>query len=413
MLRAIRLAWISSVRQPARTGLGILGVAAVGALLFDMLLLSRGLVVSFRDLLDRAGFDVRILATDSAPLAGPTIVDPDRLAVALGVLPEVEAVVPVSFLDVELVVPDSRATSESVVSGGREAVRQAQFIGADPRAATLWTLLEGQDLADAGDTARPVIINRTLAEADHLAPGSTIALRGACGGDVAVLPPVRFTVAGIGEFPFAADRAETLAGRQSELDVLCADRKPGADMVLVRSRAHDGGEDAAAAIRTVRPDLYVMTNGELVEQFSRVQFSYFRQISFVLATVTLFFGFLLIAVLLTASVNQRLAEIAALRALGLSRGRVVAGVLAESAIMVGLGAVLAVPAGFALSIWLDEILRRLPGIPTDVHFFVFEPRVLAWYSALLVASAVGAALYPIRIVARLPIAATLRREVVG
>jgi hypothetical protein len=59
MLKALHFAWRNSVRQPARTCLGVLGVAAVGALLFDMLLLSHGLVLSFRDLLDRAGFDVR------------------------------------------------------------------------------------------------------------------------------------------------------------------------------------------------------------------------------------------------------------------------------------------------------------------------------------------------------------------
>ena len=50
----------------------------------------------------------------------------------------------------------------------------------------------------------------------------------------------------------------------------------------------------------------MVTNEDLVERFSRVEFSYFRQISAVLATVTLFFGFLLIGVLLTVSVNQRL-----------------------------------------------------------------------------------------------------------
>ena len=54
MLRALHFAWRNSVRQPGRTVLGVLGVAAVGALLFDMLLLSHGLVLSFRDLLDRA-----------------------------------------------------------------------------------------------------------------------------------------------------------------------------------------------------------------------------------------------------------------------------------------------------------------------------------------------------------------------
>ena len=59
-MNALGFAWRSLVRQPARAALGILGVAAVGALLFDMLLLSQGLVVSMRDLLDRSGFDIRV-----------------------------------------------------------------------------------------------------------------------------------------------------------------------------------------------------------------------------------------------------------------------------------------------------------------------------------------------------------------
>ena len=52
----------------------MLGIAAVGALLFDMLLLSRGLLVSFRELLDAAGFDVRVTAgelPDTVPDAWP------------------------------------------------------------------------------------------------------------------------------------------------------------------------------------------------------------------------------------------------------------------------------------------------------------------------------------------------------
>ena len=156
-----------------------------------------------------------------------------------------------------------------------------------------------------------------------------------------------------------------------------------------------------------------MTNDELIERFSRVEFSYFRQISAVLSTVTLFFGFLLIAVLLTVSVNQRLGEIAALRAVGLSRARVVAGVLWESVLLVGMGGILALPLGGAMSIWLDNILRSMPGVPAQLHFFVFEPRALGLYVSLLAVASIGAAAYPMRIVAVLPIAATLRREVVS
>jgi ABC-type lipoprotein release transport system permease subunit len=417
MLNALRFAWISSIRQPAKTGLGVLGIAAIGALLFDMLLLSRGLVISFHDLLDDTGFDVRILATDAPPPTGPSIPDPERLTATVARLPEVDAVVPVSFREGEVVAEGARdrraASAARETAGEARDGRGVQLLGVDPEAPPLWTLLEGRHLPAGDPAGRWLIVNRAFAWRHRLSPGSHLVLHGTCGEEVVALRPGAFTVAGIGEFPFDEAGEQTAASPRQALDVLCAAAEPRVDMMLVRSRARDGGDAAAAAIRTSTPGLYVVTNAELVEQFSRVEFSYFRQISVVLATVTLVFGFLLITVLLTASVNQRLAEIAALRALGLSRTRVTAGVLAESALMIGSGAVLAVPVGFGLAAWLDDLLKRLPGIPVGVHFFVYERRVLMWYTVLLVASAIAAALYPMRIVSRLPIAATLRREVIG
>jgi putative ABC transport system permease protein len=154
-------------------------------------------------------------------------------------------------------------------------------------------------------------------------------------------------------------------------------------------------------------------NEDLLGVLQENGFSYFRQISTVLTTVTLAFALLLITVLLTVSVNQRLGEIAALRALGFSRRRVVADVLSESALIVGAGGALSLPLGLLLAQGLDRILTSMPGLPADLHFFVFEPRALLTHVALLVVTAVAAALYPMRIVARLPIAATLRDEVIG
>jgi ABC-type lipoprotein release transport system permease subunit len=118
-------------------------------------------------------------------------------------------------------------------------------------------------------------------------------------------------------------------------------------------------------------------------------------------------------VLLTVSVNQRLGEIAGLRALGFSQRRVVADVLCESALIIGIGGALALPMGLALAQGLDRILKAMPGVPADLHFFVFQLRAVAVHGAMLVATAILAALYPMWIVARLPIAATLRREVVS
>ena len=73
-----------------------------------------------------------------------------------------------------------------------------------------------------------------------------------------------------------------------------------------------------------RPDLRAATNAQMLGRIEQGGFTYFRQISTVLTTVTVAFALLLICVLLTVSVNQRLGEIAALRALGFSRRRVVA-----------------------------------------------------------------------------------------
>lgn len=411
---ALRFAWLSTVRQPARTCLGILGVAAVGALLFDMLLLSRGLVLSFRELLDRSGFDVRVLATDAPPFTGPRIASAATLASQIDGLPEIEAVLQLRVRSAEAALPLEAPAPRHDGADAAAAARTVEFIGADPRVRSMWTVLEGQDLPEEPADVPVLVVNQNLARRLGIAPGADLLLRGGCREMADAMPAVRFRVIGIADFPFDSVTSGTVAGTLADANRLCGETADGsAEMLLVRSSPASGALAAAAAIRAAHPDLYVATNEDLIERFSRVQFSYFRQISTVLATVTLFFGFLLIAVLLTVSVNQRLGEIAALRAIGLSRWRVTAGVLWESALLVGSGGLLALPLGLALSRWLDGILRALPGVPADLHFFVFEPRALIAYAVLLTAASIGAAIYPMRIVALLPIAATLRREVVS
>jgi putative ABC transport system permease protein len=400
MPRAVHFACLSIVRQPARSALGILGIAAIGALLFDMLLLSRGLVLSFGELLDQTGFDVRVLASDAPPGTGPQLTGASALAERISAIAEVERAV-------------RMRVDDAAAQAGGDRARRITFVGTDPDVRSVWTLTAGSDLSSVPAGTAGLVVNRYLAARMHVTVGSVIAVSGECDASAAI-PAREFTVVGIADFPFDSATESTVAGTMDDAQLLCggedADR---AEMLLVRSRPQAGADRAAAAIRRAHPGLHVVTNEQLVERFSRVEFSYFRQMSTVLSTVTLFFGFLLIAVLLTVSVNQRLGEIAALRAVGLSRTRVTAGVLWESILLVGAGGALALPLGLALSTWLDRILRALPGIPAAMQFFVFEPRALAAYVLLLAAASLGAAVYPMRIVATLPIAATLRREVVS
>ena len=255
-----------------------------------------------------------------------------------------------------------------------------------------------------------MLVNRNMARRLALTPGALIGLRGTCEADSAP-PRVEVEVAGIADFYFDDASQLTAAMRLEDFRRTCGiEGDDTADLILVAADPDLGPTAAVEAIERARSDLHAFSNEQLIARFQQVEFSYFRQISAVLATITLFFGFLLITVLLTVSVNQRLGEIAALRALGLTRRRVVTDVVLESALLVGLGGALALPLGLGLAIWLDTILRAMPGIPANLHFFVFEPRALVLHAGLLAATALAAALYPARLVARLPISATLRNE---
>ena len=147
-MRSIAFAARSLVRQPGRTVLGILGIAAVGALLFDMLLLSRGLVVSFRDLLDGIGFDVRVTATDSPLPGGVRLNDSNALAVVVAGLPSVADAV-------------AMRTAGGVVllAGGKN--RYVTMTGMDPGPRRPWTLVSGRDVA-LNATPPEVVINEQL-----------------------------------------------------------------------------------------------------------------------------------------------------------------------------------------------------------------------------------------------------------
>ena len=295
-------------------------------------------------------------------------------------------------------------------------------VGSTPGRHAGWQLVEGKDLNEATGPLPPVVVSRSVLSRTGAAVGlmattqvgDTLRLRGDCLEGVSVVPTVEFEIVGVAELPFEAEARRTAAVSSRHLAKLCGEADSDeADVLLVASRPEHGTEVTARVVAEALPELYAFSNRELLDGFHRLGFSYFRQISTVLATVTLLFGFLLITSLLTVSVNQRVAEIATLRAMGFPRRRIVTDLVYESAMLVGTGDLLALPLGCALALVLDDILRSMPGLPPDLHVFVFETRAVAVHAGLLALTAALAALYPARLATRLPIAATLRDEVVS
>jgi putative ABC transport system permease protein len=404
-MTAFALAWRTTSRYRARAVLAVVGVAVIGALNFDMLLLSHGLLLSFADLINSTGFDIRVAGSAGLPLARLPVEDAGRLMAEIARLPEVERTALIR-------------SEPAVTTMANQPGLPLELIGTtDPAGAGSWTLVSGDNLLDPVETpasSPPIVVSQSLASRLDLKPGSNLRLRVRVAGVMSSLPSAEFRVAGVGKFPFEAAGAymvgTTWQGLQLANGGSAGDQ---ADMLLAASTPQAGPDAAVAAISKLRPDLRAISNEQVISTFNRNGFAYFRQISIVLSSTTAAFTLLLVATLLTVSVNQRLGEVAALRALGIARRKIAATLLWEAALLVFVGGVIALPLGALLATVLDRILRRMPGLPVGLHFFVFEPRALWLHAALLAATAVIAALYPMWLAVKLPIAQTLRQEVVS
>jgi putative ABC transport system permease protein len=141
--------------------------------------------------------------------------------------------------------------------------------------------------------------------------------------------------------------------------------------------------------------------------------SYFRQLALILGAVSLMVGFLLVATLVTVSVNERLGEIVVMRAIGVARSRVVQQIVLEGSAIMIVGAIAGLGLGLITARYLNSILASFPGLPAAIDFFKFEPRD-AWTAlGMLVAAGILAGVYPSWRGASRPIATTLREEAVG
>ena len=188
---------------------------------------------------------------------------------------------------------------------------------------------------------------------------------------------------------------------RDRVSLLMVKLAPGTDAERVR----------AEIIRAV-PSVTALSTADAV-RLAEQRLSYFRQLAFILGAVSLIVGFLLVATLMTVSVNERVGEIAVMRAIGISRLHVIQQIAIEGAVISTLGAVAGLLLGLVTARYLGAILRQFPELPAAIDFFLFQPSA-AWRAlGLLALSGIAASIYPSWRAGSLPIATTLRREAVG
>jgi putative ABC transport system permease protein len=185
-------------------------------------------------------------------------------------------------------------------------------------------------------------------------------------------------------------------------------------LAMAESRRGDSVsvEVVRAWIAASQPRVTAISTETAIRQVEE-RLSYFRQLAFVLGAISLGIGFLLVATLVTLSVNERRGEIAALRAIGTQKGGVLRQVFLEGLLLSSAGIAGGLLLGIVTARWLNGILRDFPGLPAAFDFFLWSPEA-AWKSlALLLISGTLAGLLPAWRAASIPIVRSLREDAVG
>lgn len=375
------------LHHPLRTTLAVAGVAVATAMLLDMLMLGAGLQRSFSDLLRSRGYELRVSPRGTLPFdTGAMIHGADALADSLLGRGEVAGVAPI--------------LASNLLSGGTRLF----VLGVVPGEQGVYRMLEGSPPSGDGDA----VLGRETAAALGLGPGDTLRLStgGALGG--AGGAAASFRVSGIAEFVYASREERPMAVSLGALRRL-TDRGDGASFFMVRLREGLAPDSAAAALGRAFPRVEVASVAALVDR-ARKRLSYFRQLALILGTVSLVVTGLLVGTIMAVSVSERYGTIAALRAIGVSRGHVVAALAAESLLLCAVAGLIGLGLGSLTARYLETILADFPGLPQAVRFFVLRPADLARGYAAVLGVGVLAALAPAWRAAGLEIATTLHGE---
>ncbi|HET6837943.1 MAG TPA: ABC transporter permease [Gemmatimonadales bacterium] len=384
------------LRRRLRTTLSIAGIAISAAMLVDMVMLSGGIERSFAELLLARGYQIRLTPKGTLPF-------------------DTEATLSEAGLLLEAIRRDSSVEAVGAVLGTSLYSRTSDSLvtlfgyGIQPEAQALYTLESGSDLRSA-DTLG-VLLSVPAANLLQAKVGDTVSLVGRLDPQVVTAARGRdLVVRGIVRWVYDFRGQPSVGAVLPVMQALAGQRQGDrASLLMVKVRHDSAAESVAERLRTQFPQLEISSVADLVRHFKQ-RLVYFRQLAYILASMSLAVTVLLIGTLLTITVNERLGEIATLRAIGISRLTVIGEVLVEGAALTLAGAALGLCLGLVTARYLDRILTSFPGLPAAFSFFVPRPESLALAAVVLLLTGALAALYPAWLAARAPIAATLRAE---
>lgn len=384
------------LRHRARTALSLLGVAIATALLLDMVLLSGGIERSFGRLLVSRGFQLRVSPRGTLPFDTEASLDSTaQLLAALRGEPGV--------------VQAGAVLGTSAFARRGTALTPLVIYGVTPDAQGIYQLERGSDIG--GTDTNGVLLGAPSAERLKIGIGDTLRLVGRLDPRLATAGLERVvTVRGMVRFVYdAKDQPSVALALPLAQQLAGATTANRASFLMLRVKDDMNADTVAARLRAKYPTVSINSIADMVAQF-RLRLSYFRQLSLILGSIALVVTVLLVGTLLAIAVNERIGEIAALRAIGISRWSVLRQVVLEGLLLTVAGGILGVGLGMATARWLDAILTSFPGLPAAISFFVADARQLSTAAVILLATGILAGVLPAWRAASTPIAATLRSD---
>jgi putative ABC transport system permease protein len=382
-------------RHPTRNILAVLGIAVAAALLLDMVMLAGGLERSFERMLLSRGYQIRLSPKGTLPF-------------------DTEATLPGATALSSRLRADPRVDAAGAILGGALFVRAGDSLislagmGVEPEGQGLYEIDEGADL-HPGDS-EGILMSEPARRATGWRIGDSVRITSGIDPQVASPSSERLLIVrGRLHWLYAARDQRTVAVVLPVMRALNQVGDDRASMLMVKVREDREVETVAADIRRMAPAVEVNSITTLVARF-RTRLTYFRQLSLILGSISLVVAVLLVSTLLTITVNERFAEIATLRALGVGRRGILLGIVAEGAALTVAGTALGLLLGLATARYLDSILRSFPGLPAAISFFVPEPAAVVRATAALLIAGTLAGAWPAWRASGLPIAATLREE---
>jgi ABC-type lipoprotein release transport system permease subunit len=432
-LKYAALAWLDRMwalgllrRRTSRVLLTVVGVALAVGLTTTMLSVSAGLETTSHRVLAGTGVDLLVLDEGSQVISNSHRPFPNGTAIAdaLEARGDVVTAFPIFEKTVTLFPANFSACAPECVAvnaqaNGEVPARRGALGGVDVEPPGTYFAAHPEDAFAATPEFKgglyPEGFNSSSFTGEVLINRAVARELGAGLGDTVYLSVTRqfaeahaFTVVGVYEASFETGQSREVRVHMSELQFM--DRKAADETTAIALDLADprDGPSVAAFVEAEWPGLRGADPEAILSELDATTEA-FTVFAALVAVVSIAVAVLFAATIFMISARERVAEIAALRAIGISRRTIFRQMLLESGVVGGLGLLAGLAVGTALALSIDFVLKTTTQrVPHGMDVTAVTPEVLLLVGATSVLIGVAAGLVPALWATRLPIASAIR-----